>query len=150
MNIHRDLALRALARNELLPRLGALAHNLHGVLLVLALAGKGKLVLGLAVGDFVDAEPLVGGAQEAGQVALDVLDVVEFGRQRVVDVNDYDLPVGLALVEQRHDAQDLDLLDLAGLRDGLADLADIQWVVVALGLRLWVGGIGVFPGLGYC
>lgn len=106
------------------------------------------MVLGLAVGDLVDTEPLVGGAQEAGQVALDVLDVVELGGKRVVHVNDDDLPVRLLLVEQRHDAEDLDLLDLAGVADQLANLADVERIVVALGLGLGVDGVGVLPGLG--
>jgi hypothetical protein len=117
-------------------------------LLVLALASEGELVLGLAIGDLVDAEPLVGGAEETGQVALDVLNVVELGSKRVVDVNDDDLPVGLLLVEEGHDAEDLDLLDLAGVADKLTDLADIERVVVALGLGLRVNGVGVLPGLG--
>lgn len=116
-------------------------------LLVLALAGEGELVLGLAVGDFVDAEPLVGGAQQAGQVPLDVLDVVQLGGQRVVDVDHDDLPVRLLLVQQGHDAQHLDLLDLARVADQLADLAHVQRVVVALGLGLRVDDVGVFPGL---
>lgn len=81
-------------------------------------------------------------------MALDVLDVVELGGKRVVHVDDDDLPVRLLLVEQGHDAEDLDLLDLAGVADQLADLADVERVVVALGLGLRVDGIGVLPGLG--
>ena len=70
--------------------------DVEGVLLVLALASEGELVLGLAIGDLVDAEPLVGGTEKARQVALDVLDVVQLGGQGVVDVDDDDLPVSLA------------------------------------------------------
>lgn len=143
-----DVTLGGLAGDELLPGLGALTDNVHGVLLVLALAGEGELVLGLSVGDFVDAEPLVGGAEKAGEVTLDVLDVVEAGSERVVDVDDDDLPVGLALVEESHDTEDLDLLDLTGLGDELADLADVERVVVAVHLGLGVGDVGVLPGLG--
>jgi hypothetical protein len=142
-----EVLLGCLASGKLLPGLGALADNVHGVLLVLALAGEGKLVLGLAIGDLVDAEPLVGGAEEAGQVALNVLDVVELGGQRVVHVDNHDLPVGLTLVEQGHDTEHLDLDDLSGLVDKLADLADVERVVVALGLGLLVGDIGVLPRL---
>lgn len=115
--------------------------------LVLALASESKLVLGLAIGDLVDTEPLVGGTQKAGQVALDVLNVVELGSQRVVHVDDNDLPVGLVLVKEGHDTQNLDLLDLASVTDELANLADIERIVVTLGLGLRVSNIGVLPGL---
>lgn len=81
-------------------------------------------------------------------MALDVLDVVEARGQRVVDVDDDDLPVGLALVEEGHHAEDLDLLDLTRLGDELADLADVEGVVVAVLLGLGVGDVGVLPGLG--
>ena len=57
------------------------------------------------------------------------------------------LPVGLTLVDQGHDAEDLDLLDLADVADLLTDLADIEGIVVALGLRLGVGRLRVLPGL---
>lgn len=80
-------------------------------------------------------------------MALNVLDVVELGGQRVVHVNDNDLPVSLLLVEKGHDTEDLDLLDLAGVANKLADLADIERVVVTLGLGLGVNGVGVLPGL---
>ena len=105
------------------------------------------MILGLAVGDLVDAKPLVGGSEQTGQVTFDVLDVVELGGQGIVDVDDDDLPVGLLLVQEGHDAQDFDLLDLAGVADGLADLAHVQGVIVPLGLGLRMDDVGVFPGL---
>lgn len=114
----------------------------------LDLAREGEDVLGLAVRDLVDAEPLVGRAEEAGEVALEVLDRVDLGGKGVVDVNDNDLPVGLALVEEGHDAEDLDLLDLAGVADSLTDLADVKRVVVTVGTGLGVLVVGVLPGLG--
>lgn len=81
VNLQADVTLGGLASDELLPGLGALTDNVHGVLLVLALAGEGELVLGLAIGNFVDAEPLVGGTEKAGQVPLDVLNIVETGER---------------------------------------------------------------------
>jgi hypothetical protein len=72
---------------------------------------------------------------------------VELVGQRVVDVDDNDLPVGLLLVNQCHDTEDLDLLDLAGVADQLTNLANVQRVVVTLGLGLGVDGVGVLPGL---
>lgn len=146
-NIQAEVLLGGLASRKLLPGLGALTDNVHGVLLVLALAREGKLVLRLAVWDLVDAEPLVGGTEKTGQVALDILNIVELGGQRVVHIDDHDLPVGLALIEECHDTEDLDLDDLAGLGDELTDLADVQWVIVALGLGLLVYDIGVLPRL---
>ena len=80
-------------------------------------------------------------------MALDVLDIVQLGGKRVVDINDNDLPVGLVLVEQGHDTKDLDLLDLASVADKLANLADVERVVVTLGLGLGVDDVGVLPGL---
>lgn len=142
-----NVTLVGLASDELLPGLGALSDDVHGVLLVLALAAEGELVLGLAIGDLVDAEPLVGGTEKTRQVSLDILDVVELGGERVVDVNDDDLPVSLALVEQSHDTEDLDLLDLTRLGDELTNLADVERVVVTLSLGLGVGDVGVLPGL---
>jgi hypothetical protein len=80
-------------------------------------------------------------------MALDVLDVVQFGREWVLDVDDEDLPVRLALVEERHDPEDLDLLDLSNVADLLADLADIQRIVVASGLGLSMLLSGILPRL---
>lgn len=80
-------------------------------------------------------------------MALDVLNVVELGSNGVVHVNDNDLPVSLLLVEQSHDAENLDLLDLSGVSDKLADLANVERVIVTLGFGLRVSDVGVFPGL---
>lgn len=81
-------------------------------------------------------------------MALDILNVVEARGERVVDVDDNDLPVGLTLIEESHDTEHLHLLDLTRLGDKLADLAHIQRVIVTLLLGLWVGDIGVLPSLG--
>lgn len=92
-------------------------------------------------------EPLIRGTNEAGEVTLDVLNVVQFPGKGILDVNDDDLPVGLALIQERHNTEDLDLLDLSDIADLLADLTDIKRVVVPLGFRLGVGGRRVLPGL---
>jgi hypothetical protein len=80
-------------------------------------------------------------------VALDVLNVVELRSEGVIHVNNDDLPVGLLLVEESHDTEDLDLLDLTSVADELADLADVERVVVTLGLGLGVDGVWVLPSL---
>lgn len=92
-------------------------------------------------------EPLVGRAHKTREVPLDILNVVQLRRKRVIDVNDEDLPVGLALVEERHDTEDLDLLDLADVANLFTNLADIERVVVAVGLGLSMGLSRVLPGL---
>lgn len=97
--------------------------------------------------NLVDAEPFVGRTDQARQVSLDIFDVVELACKRVLDVNDDDLPVCLALVEKSHDTENLDLLELPNVSDLLADLADIERVVVTLCLGFGVDLVGVFPSL---
>jgi hypothetical protein len=81
---------------------------------------------------------------------LDILNVVELRCQWVVDVNHNDLPVGLFLIEQCHDAENLDLFDLSRLGNQFSDLANVKWVIVTLCFGLWMNNIGVFPSLGEC
>lgn len=78
---------------------------------------------------------------------LDVLDVVQLRGKRILDVDDEDFPVGLALVEESHDTENLDLLDLPDVADLFADLTNVQGVIVALRLRLGVHLGGILPGL---
>ena len=92
-------------------------------------------------------EPLIGGTDKAGEVTLDILNVVQLGSKRVVDVNDENLPVGLTLIEESHDTEDLDLLDLADVADLFTDLTNIERIVVTLGLGLGVSLSRVFPSL---
>lgn len=120
---------------------------LQGLLPVLAFSRESKLVLGLSVRDLVDTEPFVRCAKKAGKVTLDILNVVQLRGKRIVDINDNDLPVGLFLVQEGHDTENLDLLDLTGVTNKLTDFAHVQWVVVTLGLGLGVDNIGIFPGL---
>jgi hypothetical protein len=114
-------------------------------LLVFALPGESKLVLWLSIWDFVDTEPFISSPQKTWQVSLDVFDIIKLGGQWVVDINDDDLPISLLLIEQSHNPKDLHLLDLTWISNQLADLADVQWVVVSLGLGLRVNDIGVLP-----
>lgn len=117
------------------------------ILYVLALASEGKLVLGLVIGDLVDTEPLVSGTQETRQASLNILDAVEVGSKSIIDVDDDDLPVGLTLIEKGHDAKNLDLLDLSSVANLLADLANVEGIVVTESLSVLVLVGGVFPGL---
>lgn len=143
-----NLATRRLTLDKLIPRLAALGNDLLGVLLVLAFTREGELILRLPVGDLVDSEPLVSGTQQAWQVCLNILNVVELGGQRIVNIDNNDLPVSLTLVQESHHTQNLDLLDLANVSNLLTNFTDIQRIVVTLGLSLRVGDVWVFPGLG--
>jgi hypothetical protein len=136
-----------LSGNQLLPGLSALTDNIHGVLAVLALSRESELVLRLSVRDLVDTEPLIGGTKKSGKVTLNILNVVELGSKRVLLVNNDNLPVGLLLVQKCHDSKNLYTLDLSGVGNELSNLANVQWVVVSLGLGLGVDGVGVLPGL---
>ena len=64
-----------------------------------------------------------------------------------MDVDDNDFPVCLAFVEQGHDAEDLDLFHLTGVTNLLADLADIERVIITLCLGLCMNDVWVLPGL---
>ena len=80
-------------------------------------------------------------------MSLDVLNVVESRCQWVIDIDDDDLPVGLLLVKQGHDSEDLHLLDLSWSGNKLTNLADVEGIVVTLSLSLRVENIWIFPGL---
>lgn len=73
---------------------------------------------------------------------------VELGSKWVVDINDDELPVSFTLIEQSHNTKDLDLLDLTRVSNLLTDFADINRIVVTLGLGLSMNLVRVFPGLG--
>lgn len=129
------------------PGLVALANNVLGVLSVLALTAEGELVLRLAIRDLVDAEPLVSSTQKTREVTLNILNVVDLGSVGVLDINSDDLPVSLTLVEEGHDTQDLDLLDLASVANSLTDLANVERIVVTNGLSFRMGVVRVLPSL---
>lgn len=138
---------RGLASDQATPRLVAFVDYLGSVFLVFGLAGERESVLRFSIGDLVDPEPFVGSPDKAGEMALNILNVVQLGRKGVLDVDDDDFPVGLAFVEEGHDTKDLDLLDLADIADLLADLANVKGIIVSLGLSFGMRLSGVFPGL---
>jgi len=166
-HLQADVAAVGLASDQALPSLSAFPNDFHSIsmtiisilgdsianrllihiLLILTLSRERELVLGLAIGDLVDTEPLVARAKNARKVLLDVLNIVEPRCERVIDVDNNDLPVGLPFVKQSHHTQNLDLLDLTSVADSLADLAYIERIVVALCLGLRMDLIGVLPGL---
>jgi len=92
-------------------------------------------------------EPLVGSSDETGQVTFDIFDVVQLGSERIGNIDDDDLPVCFTLIEESHDTEDLDLFDLAGETDLFTDLANVEGIIVTLGLGFRVRVVGVLPGL---
>lgn len=105
------------------------------------------MVLWLSIWDFVDSEPFICSPQETWKVSLNILNVIELRSQWVVDIDDNDLPVGLLLIEQGHNTENLDLLNLARVSDQFTNLANVQWIVVTLGLGFWVDNVRVLPSL---
>ena len=168
-DIHRKIVGGSLgwclASDQATPGFMTLVDYFHSVLFVLCLARECKGVLRLAIGNLVDPavthkywhvangesiyipEPLISSANETRKMPFDILDVVQLGREGIQDIDDDDLPVGLSLIEERHDTEDLYLLDLTDVPDLLTDLTDIERVVVALCLGLGVSLGGVFPSL---
>ena len=53
----------------------------------------------------------------------------------------------LTLIEESHDSQSLDLLDLASEADALTNLAHVQRIVIALGVGVLVDVSRILPGL---
>lgn len=71
-------------------------------------------------------------------MSLDILDIIQFWRKRVIDINGDEFPVRFALVEKSHCSKDLDLFDLPWIADFLADFADVNGIVVAFCFGLGV------------
>lgn len=80
-------------------------------------------------------------------MTLNILNIVQLGRKRVLDVDDKDLPIGLAFIKKGHYAEDFNLLNLPYITHLFADLADVQRIVVAVGLGLGVLVSGILPSL---
>ena len=80
-------------------------------------------------------------------MTLDILYIVQLGRERVLDVDDEDFPVGLAFVKEGHDAEDFNLLDLPYETHLFADLAYVQRIVVTVSLGLAVLLSRILPSL---
>ena len=78
---------------------------------------------------------------------LDVVDVIELVSQGIVDIDCENLPIRLALVDERHVAQDFDPDDGAALVDSLSDLAHVDRVAVALAFGRLVRVVGILPRL---
>lgn len=80
-------------------------------------------------------------------MSLDIFDVVQLGCKRIVNIDDYDLPVCFSFIKKGHDTKDFDLLDLADVTDLFANFANIKGVIITQCLCLSMGLSGIFPGL---
>ena len=133
--------------DESLPGIVGALDDLEGVGLVLGLTVEGELVLRLAIGDLVDAEPLLGGLEEPRHLLLHILYVIQLSGERVGNIDGNDLPVCLPLIKQGQASEHLDLPHLTGLVNGVSDLTHINWVIITVGLGVRISVGGVFPGL---
>ncbi len=115
------------------------------VLPVPVFAVESKIIRWLSIWHLVQPEPFSRGCEEARHEAFYVVDIVHIVRHSISYVNDNQLPVRLAGIDQGQDAQYLDLLDLASIGDGLSNVARIDRVIVAFGLCVGVYVIWVFP-----
>ena len=80
-------------------------------------------------------------------MSLHILDIIELGSQWILDVDDKNFPIGFTLIKESHDAEDLDLLNLANIAHLFTDLTYIQGVVIAPSLGLSMGLGWIFPSL---
>ena len=78
-----------------------------------------------------------------GQRGTGRRNTVELFGERVLGVDDDDLPVGLAVVDEGERAEHLDLCDLPALHRRLADFEDVERVVIADDSREGVDRFGV-------
>lgn len=92
-------------------------------------------------------EPLIGCSNQTREVPLNILDVVQLGRERIPNVDDKNFPVGLTLIEQSHDTENLDLLNLADVANLFTNLTNVQGIIITLSLRLGMSLSRVFPSL---
>lgn len=125
----------------------SLSDDVLGKSGVFGFAVEGELVLGFAVRHLVELEPLDRGAQESREELFDVLDVLHLISKRVVDVDSQELPVSLALIDQRQSSEDLHLDDVTTRSHSRANLADVDRVVVAFAPGGLVNMLGPLPRL---
>jgi len=98
--------------------------------------------------DFVVLEPIVERLRDARAEFLNIVDRIYERGDRISDVDHDDLPVCLAAVVGRYTAQNLGLADLAKVTWVLADVEEVDGVVVARFVDEGMADVGIFPGLG--
>jgi hypothetical protein len=81
------------------------------------------------------------------EVLFDIFYVIQVPREWVLNINNDHFPIDFALLQQGYDAKNLDLLNLSDIPYPFANFADVERVIVTLGLGLSVSLCWVFPGL---
>ena len=129
---------------QFLPEFVGLGDNFLRFGGVLVLLVESERVDGLVIGGLVPPEPF-------SDTVLDgirnVVDVVVFLGERIVDGNCQELPVQFTIVDHGQDSEDLDFRDGSHLLAG-SNLDDIDRIVVAEDSEFGVLDVGVFPCLG--
>mmetsp|Transcript_22563 Transcript_22563/g.56009 ORF Transcript_22563/g.56009 Transcript_22563/m.56009 type:complete len:266 (-) Transcript_22563:1016-1813(-) len=122
----------------------------HGqrVLALLRLAIERILILALPLRGLVHPEPLPHLAHHPGERLLDVRHGVNLRRLRILRIDRQHLPVRLALIDQRQDAQRLHRVDGAHRHGLLADLDHVDGVLITAAAGIGVHVVGVLVGLG--
>lgn len=128
--------------------------DVNGVRRIFRLSVERKLIFRFAIGDFVNLfknivkwsysvlilrrrvipylEPLNSCLQQTGEMFLHIANVVQLSGQWIIDIDRYHLPVGFALIDQRDDAEYLNLNDFAAGSDPITDFQHIDRIVVTL------------------
>ena len=79
----------------------------------------------------VDSPELIRCTEKSREMSFDVFDVIQFGGERIIHVNSDEFPICFSLVEKCHCSKNFDLFDLSWISDFFANLANINWVIVA-------------------
>lgn len=147
MNSPRNFLAHDFLANELLPELVSLGHDVLRKSRVLSLAVECKLIFRLAVGHFVELEPFDRGSQKSREELLNIFNIVQLISNWISHVDSEELPVSLALVDQRECSQDLDLHNVSALGDARADFANVDGIVVAFAAGGLIDVIRILPRL---
>merc|ERR1712003_543325 len=105
---------------------------------------ESEFVEWLVIGGLVPSEPF----SDSGLDGLgDILDVVVFLGERIIDGNGNNLPVQFAIVDHSENTKNLDFVDASGIEGLGSDFDNIDRIVVTHDFQLGVLDVGVFPSL---
>lgn len=93
-------------------------------------------------------EPFVGSSDQSRQVPLNILNIIQFTRQRIIHIHHNHLPIRLPLIEQSHNSKNFNLLNLTDGTNLFTNFAHVEGVVVPGCFGLGMSLVGVLPGLG--